>query len=442
VQGDRRARGDSKNSRHRKGSWQAEEKASQRREQDGACERDRENDAVAASVEVDLVPAGCHGRGFGGRGSSPPFTADNMGLADHERGETAGMRDTARRAFLASLIFVSVVAAALALWELKILIALMFLAFTIAAAMRPGIEAMQRRGIPRGAGIAVHYLALAGLVGLLLWLVVPRALNQVREALPTRAEIQTAAEESSGIRQDVLVALREGLEDLPSAGELFDPALEATVLTFEIFVGVFFVLASAAYWVFERDRAIRLVTSLLPRPRRKLVRDTWDLVDLKLGAYVRGQGLLIVLVGTVLSLLFMAIGLPYWLLIGVFAGVVEIVPVLGPLTAGALAVGVGLTDTWQVGLAAGVIVLVVRLLEDYLVIPRVLGDAVGLSPLLVLFSVTATAILFGGFAVILAIPLAAVIATLVDVIVLNKNPADEEVPTVIFPAKDAETVNK
>ena len=47
-----------------------------------------------------------------------------------------------------------------------------------------------------------------------------------------------------------------------------------------------------------------LVTSLLPRPRRKVVRDTWDLIDLKLGAYVRGQAILIVLVGTVLSLIF------------------------------------------------------------------------------------------------------------------------------------------
>jgi predicted PurR-regulated permease PerM len=136
---------------------------------------------------------------------------------------------------------------------------------------------------------------------------------------------------------------------------------------------------------------------------------------------------------------FWAIGLPYWILVGAFAGVVEIVPVIGPLAAGAVAVGVGLTDSWQVGLAAGIAVLVVRLLEDYLVIPRVLGDAVGLTPLVVLVSVTAMGILFGAFAVILAIPAAAVVATLVDVIVRGVDPAEEDVPTVLFPAKDAET---
>ena len=112
---------------------------------------------------------------------------------------------------------------------------------------------------------------------------------------------------------------------------------------------------------------------------------------------------------------------------------------IGPLAAGALAIGVGLTESWQLALAAGLIVLTVRLAEDYLVIPNVLGDAVGLSPLLVLVSVTATAILFGGFAVLLAIPLAAVLATLVSVVVLEKDPADEEVPAVLFTAQDAES---
>ena len=148
--------------------------------------------------------------------------------------------------------------------------------------------------------------------------------------------------------------------------------------------------------------------------------------------------LLITLVATTLSLCFWAIGLPFWLLVGVFAGFVEIVPVIGPLTAGVVAVGVGFTESIQLGIAAGVIVLVVRLLEDYVVIPKVLGEAVGLSPLLVLVSVTATAILFGEGAVLLAIPLAAVLATLVDVIVLDKDPSEEDVPTVLFPAQDAE----
>ena len=348
------------------------------------------------------------------------------------------MADIARRAFFATLVAVSVVVLVLALWKLKVLIALLFMAFIVAAAMRPGIEALARHRVPRGFGIAAHYVSLAGVVALLLWLAVPRAVDQVQEAVGD-GNLRAEARGETGWRHDALVALDRWLRELPSTSNLVEHALDATLIGFEIFIGIFFVLASAAYWIFERDRAVQLVTSLLPRPKRKVVRDTWDLIDLKLGAYVRGQLLLIAAVATVLSLAFWAIGLPYWILVGVFAGVVEIVPVIGPLTAGAVAIGVGLTVSWELALEAGVIVLVVRLLEDYLVIPKVLGDAVGLSPLLVLVSVTAVAILFGGFAVLLAIPLAAVAATLVDVVVLDKDPAEEEVPTVIFAGTDVES---
>jgi len=169
-----------------------------------------------------------------------------------------------------------------------------------------------------------------------------------------------------------------------------------------------------------------------------VVYDTWELIDAKLGAFVRGQLILILFVGIVLSLAFWAIGVPFWLLLGMFAGVVEIIPVIGPLAAGAVAIAVGFTVSWQVALGAGLAVLGVRLLEDYIVVPRVLGHAVGLSPLVVLVSVTAIGLLLGGVYILLAVPIAAVLVTLVDVIVRDKDPADEEVPALLFPAKDAE----
>jgi predicted PurR-regulated permease PerM len=353
------------------------------------------------------------------------------------------MKEIAKRVALSTLIVVAIVATALALWELKLLLALVFLGFILAAAMRPGIDGLKRRGVPRPVGLLVHYVILLGLLALVLWAVVPRAVDQVEGALggSTQAEIHREAAASKGIKHEILTAIDKRLRDLPEAGELWDPALEVTIKAFEIVLGIFFVLATAGYWLFERDRAVTFVSSLLPRPKRKRLRDTWDLIDLKLGAFVRGQALLIALVGTVLTITFWAIGLPYFILIGAFAGIVEIVPVIGPIVAGAVAVGVGLTESWQLALAAGVAVLVVRLLEDYLIIPRVLGDAVGLSPLLVLVSVTAVGILFGGFAVILAVPLVAILVTVLDVVVHKKDPSGEDVPTVLFPAKDAETVS-
>lgn len=162
----------------------------------------------------------------------------------------------------------------------------------------------------------------------------------------------------------MLVGIEQRLERLPRVENLVEEGAEVGLVAVEVFIGIFFVLATAAYWIYERKRAEELVCRLVPRKHAKTV---------------------------------------------------------------------------GVAVAAGVAVLLVRLLEDYVVIPRVLGEAVGLSPLIVLVSVAGSAVLFGEFAVLLAIPLAAVVATLVDVIVLNKDPAEEEVPTVLFPAKDGET---
>ena len=342
------------------------------------------------------------------------------------------MGTTARRAAVATLVALSVVVAALALWKIKVVIALVFMGFIVAAAMRPSVDWLDRRArLPRSAGVLLHYLALLGIVALVLWLFVPRAIDQVQQATQGNS-LHHAATHSSGIKHDILTGIDKRLRRLPTGSQLIHPALEITKTAFEVLVGIFFVFAVGAYWIFERDRTIGLVQSMAPRKHRRVIRDTWVLIDGKLGAFVRGELVLIVFVAVVLSAGFFAISLPYWLLIGCFAGVVEIIPVIGPLAAGALAVAVGLTQNWHMALFAGLIVLAVRQLEDYVVVPRVLGHAVGLSPLVVLVSVTTIGILLGGFYVLLAIPIAAVVATLIDVIVRDVDPASQEVPTVLF----------
>jgi predicted PurR-regulated permease PerM len=354
------------------------------------------------------------------------------------------MRGTARRAATATLVALSIVVGALALWKIKAVIALLFLGFTVAAAMRPGVEWLHRRlRIPRGLGVLIHYLTLLGVLALLLWLIVPRALSQVEQAIgnvPTSStELTHQANHSSGIKHEILVAVQKRLRRLPSVTDVVHPLVSATKTAFEVIVGIFFMLAVGAYWIFERDRAIALVQSLVPPRHRRVTRDTWLLIDQKLGGFVRGELLLVAFVATVLSLAFWLDDEPYWLLLGVAGGLFEIVPIIGPLVVGILAVGVGFTANWETALGAGIAVLVLRQAEDLFVAPRVLGHAVGLSPLVVLVSVTAIGILFGGFYVLLAIPIAAVLSTLVDVILRGADPAGEEVPPLLFPAKDAES---
>jgi predicted PurR-regulated permease PerM len=361
-----------------------------------------------------------------------------MGFPASTHGEeTLDMSSLAKRTAIVTLVVLSLLVAALALWKIRVVIALFFLGIIVAAAMRPGIEWLNRHArMPRGVGVLAHYAGLVGVIALVLWLVVPSATTQVQQAIgsvPTSAsDLHQQVVHSHGIKREILLGLQKRLDKLPSGSQLVHPAVTVTKTAFEILIGIFFVFAVGAYWIFERDRTIGLVQSLTPRQHRRVVRDTWVLIDQKLGAFVRGELILIVFVAVLLSLAFWGIGLPYWLLIGTFAGVFEIVPVIGPIVAGALAIGVGFTASWHVALFAGLIVLGVRQLEDYLVIPKVLGHAVGLSPLVVLVSVTGVGILLGGFYVLLAIPIAAVGATLVDVVLRDIDPSEQDVPAVLF----------
>jgi predicted PurR-regulated permease PerM len=350
------------------------------------------------------------------------------------------MVETAKRTAIATLVVVGIVVASLALWKLRLVVGLLFSAMIIAAALRPSIEWLTRRRVPAPLGLALHYLALVGALAVALAFAVPAALHQIDHALSPsgKAEVARAAKHSTGVKHQVLTALQKRLNNLPKRSELVKPAVGIGRKAFEAVIGIFFTFAAAAYWIFERDKTVDVVCSLLPRPRRKKVRDTWTLIDLRLGAFVRGQVLLILAVAIALSLLFWAVGEPYWILVGTFAGLVEVVPVIGPLTAGILAVAVGFTASVHVAVLAAVCVLAVRLLEDYLIMPKVLGEAVGLSPLLVLVSVTVVGILFSGWAVLFAVPIAAVAMTLFDVVLRDVDPAEEDVPAVIFSPKEAE----
>jgi predicted PurR-regulated permease PerM len=347
------------------------------------------------------------------------------------------MGGTARRAAIATLVAVAIIVGALALWKLRIVIALIFLGFVIASAMRPSVEWLSRRArVPRSVGVVVHYLGFLAAIGLFLWLIVPVAITQIDHAIghvPTSSsELHRAVVHSHGIRHEILNALDKRLRQLPSGTSLLHPAITVTKTLFEVLVGILFMFAVGAYWIFERDSTIALVQSMVSRKHRRLTRDTWVLIDMKLGAFVRGQFLLVVIVATLLSFAFWLDGEPYWLLIGSFAGLVELVPILGPLTAGGVAIAVGLTAGWTVALGAGIAVLVLRQLEDYVIAPRVMGHAVGLSPLVVLVSVVGIGYLLGAVYVLIATPIAAVVATLIDVVMRGRDPAEEDTPAVLF----------
>src|SRR2546421_3481947 len=199
------------------------------------------------------------------------------------------MTGTARTAATATLVAVAIIVAALALWELRVVIALLFLGFVIASAMRPSVEWLHRRArVPRGIGVIIHYLGFLAAIAFFLYLVVPAAITQVDHAIgqvPTsRSQLHTAAVHSHGIRHEILTAVDKRLRQLPSGASLLHPAVTVPRKLLDLLVGILFMFAVAAYRIFERDGTIALVQSIVPRKHRRGARGPWGVIDMKLGA--------------------------------------------------------------------------------------------------------------------------------------------------------------
>jgi predicted PurR-regulated permease PerM len=341
----------------------------------------------------------------------------------------------ALHALVAALVVIGVLAVAIALWRGRAVVLLLFLSYTLAAAIRPGVDRLRELGVPRLLAVGVHLAAACGIVALLLWLFVPPVLHQTQAALADLPQGVGAAGDDStvtSLKRRALLGLEHQLRTLPAPGA----ALSAAVQTLAVVAGIAFTFACAVYWLSERDRLIRTVLPLVPMAKRQVVHDAWLLIDLKLGAVIRTKLFLVALTGTILSVAFWIIGLPYFLVVGAFAGIVEVIPVIGPLAAGVVAVAVGLTVSWETALAAAIAVYGLRVVQDYVINPRLFGRAVHLPPLVVLLAVSAIALLLGPAWVPLAIPISAVLSTVVDVVLRDQDPAEEQVPTVLLRTSD------
>ena len=337
---------------------------------------------------------------------------------------TTGDRDLTVRVAKATAAALAVGALAFGIWQVRNVLILLLLALTLAAAIRPGVEWLGRRHVPESIAILLFFVLAGGAIGLFVWLAVPPALHQIGHALDQNA-IAGAHGQATGVRDRLLSWLQQHLRQLPTGTQLLHPVATYGHKAGETVVAIFFTLAATWYCVSERDAIIKLLTALAPEAKRETARETYLAIDRRLGAYTRLRFLMIFAVGAVLSAGFYVIGLNYWLLVGAFVGLIEIVPIIGPLIGSILVLAVGLPQSLHIAALSLLWLVAVREFQNYVVNPHI-GRTVGLSPLVTLLSVAVVGVLFGGLAVILAVPFTSAVATLIDVLVLGHEPPTEQ----------------
>jgi len=186
----------------------------------------------------------------------------------------------------------------------------------------------------------------------------------------------------------------------------------------------------------EVSRFERLLLSLLAVERRPRALNIWREIESKLGGFMRGQGLAMVAIGAGSALGYALIGLPNVLALGVLAALLEAVPLIGPVLAVGPAVLVALPlGVHTVLLVIGFAVLL-QLIENNVLIPRIMHHAVGVSALVGLLAVLAFGTLYGILGILIAIPMTAVIQVLLDTMVVNAEPVAEPAGLLGSPWED------
>lgn len=294
-------------------------------------------------------------------------------------------------------------------------ILLLVIAALLAYALAPGVKFLQQY-MPRFLAILIVYLLAFGAIGFLLYLVVDTAIQQVIQLsatirtllTPTGANQLTPLEQtlhSFGISSAQINTARAQIisstENLAGSAVPFLTGFLNTVLD------IVLIAVISIYLLLDGSRIAHWIRRNAPRPvRASFALDTLQRV---IGGYIRGQLLLCGLVGVLVGAVTFAFGVPYALLLGVLAFVLEFIPIIGTLVSGGICVLLALTKGWPIALGVLIAFIIIHVIEGDVVGPRIVGQAIGLHPVVSLAALIAGGELFGIWGALFASPIAGVI---------------------------------
>lgn len=322
---------------------------------------------------------------------------------------------------------------------------LVFLAVLLGAALEPVVGFIRARtGIGRGFSIlGVYAVFLVAVIAMAVF-IVPAATVQLSAGLSHLPAFLDQIRAWAGqLRPEVLGeginSLADALEAPFKPGPAPDPdsLVEASVVVVQVAAALVTLLALVFFWLTERPRLQRYALAFLPAHRRAGIRDAWNEIETRLGLWARGQLLLMATIGVATGIAYTLLGLPAALLLGLIAGLSEVIPIVGAFIGAIPAVLVATTISPEVTVLTIAIYLILQLIEGNVLVPMVMRNSVGLSPFLVMVSLLLGSAIAGVLGAIVAVPVVAGITVVLDRLQARETPVPIDPAAIETP--DAET---
>jgi predicted PurR-regulated permease PerM len=311
-------------------------------------------------------------------------------------------------------------------WYFKVIWPPLVLAGAIVFILNPVVTYLQRRHIPRALGTGISYLGVVGITVLAGVLIFPHAQRQADELAEQWPELRADVEEriddlarrSEENDWPIRIPSVEDLEDqFSSNDQTFEDQLDTVrEVGLRVFhVALIFILAPiiAFYLLVDLPHLRRVAESLIPERSKDEVLVVAGRLNRAIGGYFRGQLVVALIVGTMVSIGLAILDLPFWLLIGMIAGIFNMIPLIGPYIGAIPGVVVALT-TRDFGTAVWVVVIMVvaQQIDNHFITPNVMQRVVKLHPAAVMLALLAGGTIAGFFGLLLAVPVAAVLKIL------------------------------
>jgi predicted PurR-regulated permease PerM len=339
---------------------------------------------------------------------------------------------SARQTAINTAVILLVVLVAWLLIQVRSTLVLLIIGILFAAAIEPLVNRLRRRGLKRGQAILLIYAGLLTAVFLALLLAVPEIVRQTTSLIDNIPDILQSAREraaeikSTAIRNAALRGINE-VNDFyidtrtnPDAGLASNAAIVLLTTVGGALASIVTVLVVAFYWLTEKSTIKQVVLRKVSAGQRDRAFTIWEEIERRIGGWARGQMTLCLVIGVISTAGYLALGLKYWVALGLWAGFTELIPFIGPILGGAAAFVVALTDSWQKALIVVAFVVVLQQLESAVLVPRVMRSSVGMSPLTVILAVLVGTTLNGPLGAILAIPIGAAVQAIIQELVRDQ----------------------
>jgi len=339
---------------------------------------------------------------------------------------------TAWRVMAYTAAVIVVIAFANVLFHIRDVLILGLIGVLLATAINPVARRLQHAGLGRTPSIILVYLLLLVGAGAFVAFVIPPVVAQGSEFVGNVPKLlntlRTQYKQSDNLwLQGISEQIDAFYASPPNFFEILRTGLVGALSgVFGSFLAVVTVALISFYWLSERNLIRRSLLGFVPDANRARVGDIWDHIESKLGAWFRAQLILCTIVGVVCAVFYGALDIRYWPLLAFIAGATEVIPIIGPWIGGLPAVFVALLNGPGHALAVAVFLVVFQQIEANVLVPRIQGDAVGLSPLTVILAILAGASLAGPVGGLLAVPISAIIQVLIqDLVVARFTPESE-----------------